>query len=164
MDFNNLISLKQSGLSGFKTVKELWQDKSCLPKVPGVYLVLNPTKRYEFISPGVGGFFKGRNPNVPIQELRYNEVPNSLVVYVDKAGGTPGKATLRSRLGQYLRFGQGKPVGHWGGRHIWQLKNHQSLIFCWKPTPEEMPRAIEQRLIREYQTQFLKRPFANLQD
>ena len=68
MDFNNLTSIKQSGFSGFNTVKELWRDKSHIPKVQGVYLVLNPIKRIEYITPGVGGFFKGRNPNVSIPE------------------------------------------------------------------------------------------------
>ena len=42
-----------------------------------------------------------------------------------------GNGTLRSRLMQYLRFGQGFNVGHYGERFIWQLKNHSELKLCW---------------------------------
>ena len=163
IDFNNIASLKQNGFTGFKTVKELWEDRTDIPREKGVYLILNPAyKNTEFISPGVGGFFKGKNPNVLPEELKRNLVPDSLTVYIGKAGSPTGSATLFSRLGQYLKFGQGKKVGHWGGRYIWQLKNHEDLIFCWKPTPDDDPRAVEIKLIKSYQDSFGMRPFANL--
>lgn len=163
MNFNNIDDIKKNGFTGFKTVKELWTDKSNIPKTKGVYLVINLTfKKSEFIYPGVGGFFKGKNPNVPIAELKGNHIDNSLVVYIGKAGSPKGHATLNSRLGQYLRFGETKNVGHWGGRLIWQLKNHKSLIFCWKSTPKDDPRVIEKQFLSEYIKQFGVRPFANL--
>ena len=163
IDFNNMNSLMQYGFIGFKSVKELWDDRTVIPKERGVYLVLNPAyKTPAFINPGVGGFFKGKNPNVSPEELKQNLVPNSLTIYIGKAGSLTGNATLFSRLGQYLRFGLGKNVGHWGGRYIWQLKNHEQLIFCWKPTPNDDPREVEKEIIKLYQNQFDKRPFANL--
>ncbi len=162
LDFNDTGRLREQGFTGFKTVEELWKDKSCIPKIKGVYLVLDPSMKADFVEPGVGGFFKNQDPNVSVDELESNYIPNSVVVYIGKAGGMPGKATLHSRLGQYLSFGQGKRVGHWGGRLIWQLGNHQQLQFCWKPTPHDDPRGIEKTLLQHYVQQFGKKPFANL--
>ena len=163
MDFNNIDDIKKNGFIGFKTVTELWSDKSNIPKIKGVYLVINTAfKKTEFINPGVGGFFKGKNPNVSIAELKSNHVESSQIVYIGKAGSLTGKGTLNTRLAQYLRFGKTKNVGHWGGRLIWQLKNHRDLIFCWKPTPKKDPREVEKQLLQEYFKQFGVRPFANL--
>ena len=163
MNFNDINNIKRNVFIGFRTVHELWCDKSCIPKIKGVYLVINPiSDKIEFINPGVGGFFKGKDPNVSIAELKSNHVENSQVVYIGKAGNPSGKATLNSRLGQYLRFGETKNVGHWGGRLIWQLQNHSGLIVCWKSTPKENPRDVEKQLLLEYFEQFGTRPFANL--
>ncbi len=163
MDFNDRAEIEKNGFKGFKTVAELWKDKSCIPKIKGVYLIIDPNfKKPEFLPIGVGGFFKGKNPNVAISELNFNLVPNSQVVYIGKAGSPTGQATLHSRLGQYLRFGQTFNIGHWGGRYIWQIKKHSDLIFCWKPTPSDDPREIEKQLLGKYIKDFGKRPFANL--
>lgn len=162
MDFNDIDDIEEKGFTGFVTVESLWDDKSCIPKVRGVYMVLNHNRQPDFINPGVGGFFKGKDPNVSLSELHDNYVPDSLVVYIGKAGGPNGQATLHSRLGLYLRFGQGKNVSHWGGRLIWQLRNHKHLLFCWKPTPDDDPREVEKLLVDNYVTQFGKLPFANL--
>jgi hypothetical protein len=163
MDFNEISSIQKSGFNGYKTVKELWQDHSCVPKIKGIYLVIDPNfEKAEFLTTGVGGFFKGKDPNVPINELKFNLVSKSQVVYIGKAGTPAGQATLNSRLWQYLRFGQTKKVGHWGGRYIWQIKKHSDLIFCWKPTPTDDPREIEKQLLSKYIKDFGKRPFANL--
>lgn len=163
LNFKDIDEIKKIGFIGFKTVPELWTDKSIIPRIKGVYLVINPShENTEFISPGVGGFFKGKDPNVSILELKENHVENSQVVYIGKAGSLTGKGNLNSRIGQYLRFGKTKNVGHWGGRFIWQIKNYNELVICWKPTPNEDPREIEKQLLLSYQEQFGKRPFANL--
>jgi len=163
MDFNSLESINNEGFTGFKKTKELWLDKSCIPKERGVYFVLNPDYlNFSFINPGVGGFFKGKDPNVSETILLEKYIEDSQVVYIGKAGSPTGNATLNSRLGQYLRFGQTKNVGHWGGRYIWQLQNHAELIFCWKPTPNEDPRIVETYYINLFKNQFGTLPFANL--
>ena len=41
MDFNKINDLQSEGFIGFKSVKELWKDKSCIPKIKGVYLVID---------------------------------------------------------------------------------------------------------------------------
>ena len=163
MNFNSRRDIEKKGFSGFKTAKELRLEKNVIPKTRGVYLVIDPNyKKPKFLKTGVGGFFKGKDPNVPIRELKANIVTNSQVVYIGKAGSPTNKATLHSRLDQYLRFGQKKKVGHWGGRYIWQLRKHKELIFCWKKTPNEDPREIEKELLSLFITSFNKRPFANL--
>lgn len=72
-------------------------------------------------SPGVPfernrGFFKGNNPNRPTTELEKHWVHGVLVIYIGQAGGTmKGKwseQTLNDRISTYMKFGQGKPVGH----------------------------------------------------
>lgn len=162
MDFNSITDIKENGFQGFKTIEELWDDSKCIPKVKGVYFVLNKEFKSSFINPGVGGFFKGKDPNVSIQELEKNYVEDSLIVYIGKAGSPTVKATLHSRLNQYLKFGLGKNSPHQGGRLIWQLKYHKNLTICWKLTPEEDPREVEKTLINEYLLKFNNLPFANL--
>ena len=165
MDFNNIDDIKKAGFTGFKKMSELFIDSSSIPKIKGVYLVLNPNfKKAEYLQIGTGGHFKGKNPNVTLDELKSNWVDNSLIVYIGKAGSETSNATLHSRLKQYFGFGQGKNIGHWGGRLIWQLKNSADLIVCWKSLPNDDPRTFENQLIRKFVSEFSKRPFANLKD
>lgn len=117
-----------------------------------------------FLEKSVGGFFKGSDPTVPVQELHDNWVDGPIVLNIGKAGGGGGSATLRSRLKQYMDFGAGKPVGHRGGRFIWQLAVADKLQVCWMPTPNEEPKIVEGRLIQAFKLRYGKRPFANLQD
>lgn len=163
MDFNNIDELKKYGFSGFKKIHELFIDSSSIPKTKGVYVILNPNyKKSEYVITGTGGYFKGKNPNVALTELELNWVDNSVILYIGKAGNESGKANLQSRLRQYLGFGQGKNVGHWGGRLIWQLRYSNDLIICWKELPNDDPRIIEKELIKKFVSKFYKRPFANL--
>ena len=165
MDFNNIGEIKKAGFLGFKKMNDLFLDCSSIPKTKGVYLVLNPNyKKPEYLQIGTGGYFKGKNPNVSVEILESNWVDNSLVVYIGKAGSNRGNATLNSRLKQYFGFGQGRNIGHWGGRLIWQLKNSSDLVVCWKSLPNDDPRTVESDLIKEFVINFSKRPFANLAD
>jgi hypothetical protein len=165
MDFNSTDDLKQFGFKGFLKMQELFVNSSSIPKRMGVYLVLRESKDpIRFLTVGSGGFFKGRNPNVTEEMLKSNWVDDSAVVYIGKAGATGKKATLQSRLRQYFGFGQGRNIGHWGGRLIWQIEKAEDLVICWKETDDEEPREVEARLIRQFTSQFSKRPFANLKD
>jgi hypothetical protein len=165
MNFKDIEEIKNAGFNGFKKISELILDNSCLPKIKGVYVVLNVgNKAPEFLSKGTGGYFKGKNPNVSIEELKRNWVDKAIVVYIGKAGTEEGKSTLKSRLSQYLRFGQGKNIGHYGGRLIWQLKHSGDLVVCWKTLSKEDPRTLEANLIRQFVSKYSNRPFANLKD
>ena len=119
-----------------------------------------------FVPEGSGGHFKGRNPNVPAGELQANWVKDTCVVYIGKAGGGTSRATLRKRIGQYIRFGSGEPVGHWGGRYIWQLEDADDLLFCWRAAKEsEDAKDLESKLIADFKSQYGgARPLANLSD
>ena len=163
MNIDNIDSIKESGFNGFKKISDLKLNSTIIPKIKGVYLVLRPNKnKVEFIEIGTGGFFKNKNPNVDISKLtdKWNE--DAGIVYIGKAGGENSSATLQSRLKQYLNFGQGKKVGHWGGRYIWQIKNIDDYIICWKELPDEEPRIIEMKLIDLFRQKFNNFPFANL--
>lgn len=158
--------LKSKGFIGFKTMGELMGNPSLISQTKGVYVVLyegdNPPK---FLHEGTGGFFKGKNPNVSVSELEDNWIDGTSIVYIGKAGGTGSSATLQSRLKQYLRFGQGANVGHWGGRYIWQIADVKNLVVCWKPLADTEPRELEYQMIEEFKASHHGlRPFANLKD
>lgn len=165
MKRNEIDELKTLGFVGFITVKELCSNISLIPKIKGVYCILLCEPQHcNFVEIGCGGHFKNKNPNVSINELQANWVESTNIVYIGKAGGNGKIATLRSRLKQYLQFGQGQKVGHWGGRYIWQLQDSPSLMICWKELIIEEPREYENNLIKLFAAKHGKRPFANLTD
>lgn len=163
MNFNDIGVLKKSGFKGFIKINELMKNGCAnIPRQQGIYFVLNRFGGKELSDVNVGGHFKGRNPTISFPELNRNWVDNTVVLYIGKAGGFSSRATLYSRLKQYMRFGCGEPVGHWGGRLIWQLNNNRDLIICWMELPEDEPREIEKSLIQEFTINYGMRPFANL--
>ena len=151
--------LKQEGWLGFKTIRDLRSSITSITMGQGVYLVLRISDASpDFLVKGTGGYFKGKDPNVPISELSNNWIDDTPVVYIGKA------TSLKKRLSQYLRFGEGMNVGHYGGRYIWQLKDSDDLLICWMPTVED-PEAVENILIEEFKKYHNgERPFANLKN
>jgi len=163
MDFNSIDDIKNTGFIGFKRIGKLFADDSLIPTTRGVYMVLYTSSEPPvFLEKGSGGFFKGKNPNVSIAELKSNWVNDTQVVYIGKAGKESGSATLKSRLRQYFQFGQGRDIGHYGGRLIWQIQNFSDLLVCWKELPDEDPREVEYALLSEFMKRYNKLPFANL--
>lgn len=163
MSIDNRIELRDRGFEGFVPISVL-QSSKCreIPKVPGVYCVLRLiTTPPEFRDQSTGGHFKRKNPTVAVDQLRSKWVDNALVLNIGKAGGK-GKATLKRRISQYMRFGQGITVGHQGGRYIWQLQDSQDLIVCWRPAQSSHPRDVERALLREFEEIYGRLPFANL--
>lgn len=151
------------------------QNVTLVPKKKGIYLVLWPDEKSPvFVEKGTGGFFKGKDPNVAICELEKHWIENERILYIGQAGGKVkrkngdilnNKATLQSRIEQYMQFGQGLPKGHYGGRYIWQLANAKDLIICWKVLIEYDSREEEKEMIKGFKKEHEgKRPFANLQD
>lgn len=164
MDYNDIKELKGNGFQGFVKIKDLQNNKcNYVINSPGVYLVLFPNDQNPiFLEENIGGHFKGRNPTVPKNILEDKWVDSTKVIYIGQAGGGKSKATLQKRLWQYMRFGKGEPVGHWGGRYIWQLSNSDELIICWKIIINEDSKRVESELIENFKYKFGKRPFANL--
>lgn len=144
-------------LFGFKRITSFQTfDSKNVPCSQGVYAIMLP-KEFDpiFEIHSCAGFFKGKDPTVTREQLESNWVENADVIYFGKA------TNLRQRLGQYLRFGKGVSVGHWGGRLIWQLANPQQLQIGWLETPHENPRSIEKSLIEGFRSHYGKAPFAN---
>lgn len=110
------------------------------PVGPGVYVVLrNSAAAPEFLQPSPAGRHKGKDPTVDEGRLRDAWVDGAEVLKVGKAG------SLHERLTAYRRFGAGRNSGHYGGRYIWQLADHDTLQVAWRLTGDEVPRDVEVR-------------------
>ena len=154
--------LIDDGFRGFLSFEEL--EIGQVPRLPGIYAVLKPEgfKRL-FLAKSVGGQFKKQDPSLLQPALESHWVDDAEVLYIGKAGaGTVGTRGLRKRLQEFADFGRGKPVGHWGGRLLWQLADSQSLVIAWKVLEAAEVDSAE----AEYQAEFIsiygRLPFANL--
>ncbi|MEH3106239.1 MAG: hypothetical protein PGN09_02830 [Sphingomonas fennica] len=154
MDFRRR-NLEDAGFVGWVPFDLVMTANPC-PERPGVYLVGYIERGPErFAAVSCGGWFKGKDPSVPAHVLEANWVEGAEVVYIGKA------LNLRRRLREFAIFGSGKPIGHWGGRLIWQLGSLSELTIAWMETPHDDPRTIEVRLIAEFRYRYGKPPFAN---
>ncbi len=168
MEFDGIESLASYGFLGFMSFRELDDEKfTAVPKIRGVYVVLQPEIHSPFfLEQSRGGIRKdgkGGDPSVLVSTLEANWVSESPILYIGKAGGHGTKATLRSRLQAYGRFGSGG-TSHRGGRYIWQLADADSLLVCWKELDDQEPAKVETELIAAFVKKFGRRPFANLKD
>jgi hypothetical protein len=157
---NRSISELQSlGFEGFKSVRDLASSHYDLPGGPGIYLVLYINgQRPQFAPKGAGGSFKGRNPNVGIPELESKWIDDTIIIYVGQT-----RDSLAHRITKLIDFGNGRPVGHYGGRYIWQIHNCYDLVVCWKSCRKEIDaRRIERELLHRFKRVHGRLPFANL--
>jgi hypothetical protein len=154
--------LREAGFTGFVPFAEFLA--SSVPAEPGVYMVVRPDAAPpRFLSSSCAGWFKRKDPSVSVELLEQAWLPGATVVYIGKAGrGKAGDRGLRSRLEEYHRFGRGEPVGHSGGRYIWQLADSDQLLVAWRETPEQDSEAIEDELLADFVAAHGALPFANL--
>ncbi len=164
--YNNITELKKNGFEGFVTIESFQQGKlSHVPEEKGVYLVLYLSdSNIEFIKKSSAGHFKGKNPTVHMDILEKKWIENTIVAYIGQAGGGDSSATLKSRIRQLVAFGNGKPIGHWGGRYLWQIKDSKDLVICWQASSKRDPRTLENELIRNFVSHHGALPFANLKE
>ena len=132
-------------------------DTAACPSSGGVYVITyNTNGQTSFRDKSCGGWHKGKDPTVSLDILAKEWVEGAEVVYIGKGDN------LKRRLRQFANFGSGKPVGHWGGRLIWQLENINALRVAWKETQGQKPHVVEKELISTFKSTYGKLPFANL--
>lgn len=160
---NELNSIVYEGFSVLVTIDELMTSEGIkrVGDLPGVYLVIYTQRQHpRFLEVGTGGHFKGRDPNVSIERLESKWVENTSIIYIGQTTDS-----LRKRINKYMRYGQGEPVAHHGGRFIWQIEGSRELMMCWKPMKgNEDPEEEEKRMIKVFVDTFGKLPFANLRE
>ena len=156
--------LEQQGFEGFLMAGQLRHDR-CeeLPSVPGVYALLRETiEPPEFMTRSNAAEYRGENPTRPIDELMERWVPGAQVLYFGRACGPGVRSLIKQRVKRYMRFGQGRVVGHWGGRFVWQLRDHSSLRIAWKTLEGGDPAQFEAELQRRFREHYGTLPFANV--
>lgn len=148
--------LRQRGFEGFARARDLYLDRcGSVPTAPGVYVVLRTAEAAPEILPkSKGGLFKGKDPTVPVEVVQQRLIRNTPTLYIGKAD------QLQRRVRQLLDFGNGRPVGHYGGRLLWQLADTDDYVIAWRA--ESDPREVESALIEEFTEEFGALPFANL--
>jgi hypothetical protein len=153
-------ALEQEGFAGFLTFAEVSETLADVPASSGVYLVYRETTEDPtFLEENPGGRFKGRDPTELVDVLQAKWVPDAQVVYIGKA------VQQRRRLRQFADFGAGKPIGHWGGRYIWQLADSASLLVAWREAGDtETGAEAEQALVARFKERHDRLPFANIAD
>jgi len=146
--------LRAEGFEGFVSFKDL--TIADIPKAPGVYAIIRADHSPPILlGRNPAGRFKDKDPTVEVSVLSSRWIAECGVIYIGKA------TNLATRLRQYRDFGAGKPVGHRGGRYIWQLDGAEDHLVCWKPTDAD-PRAQEKALLVEFVSVYGRLPFANL--
>ena len=152
-------ALEDGGFRGFVPFSAL----ADVPAAPGVYAVLRTSHEAPtFTAESPAGRFKGKDPSVAVDVLVKHWVDGPEVLYIGKATlGTTGKRGLQKRLDEYRRFGAGEPVGHWGGRSVWQLADRDELLVAWNVTEEDAA-AVESRMLSDFRERYGVLPFANL--
>ena len=159
LKLKNLQDVKMGGFEGFSEIGALTSTQCAgVPNVSGVYMVLDLSERQpKFLESSTGGFYKGKDPTVDIETLQANWVPAAIILYIGKTA-----TSLRSRLQDYMKFGNGMAVAHHGGRYIWQLANANRLTVCWRPVIDGSARTEECKLIAAFEDEYGYVPFANL--
>lgn len=158
----NKRTLKADGFTGFRSFEQLEINR--VPQAPGIYVVLRP-EGFEpvFLAKSTGGRFKRRDPSLLQSVLETEWINDADVLYIGKAGaGSTGNRGLRKRIQEFADFGRGKPVGHWGGRLIWQLADSQSLVIAWKELAAAEVNLAEASYHAEFISIYGRLPFANL--
>jgi len=155
MDFADM---RQQGFRGFVSVGDLRAGRlSAVTPESGVYLAIRPDAwEPKFLEENPGYRFKRKDPTKSREWLKQQWVPGAPILYVGKTD-----RTLQTRIGEFLRFGEGKAAPHWGGRLLWQLDHSDTLLIGWRPS--DRARAEEKELIRKLEARYRKLPFANIQ-
>jgi hypothetical protein len=148
--------LRDLGFAGFVPLAGLGKAGRSLPAEPGVYVVLcDPTSTHGYLERSVGGSFKGQDGTVDVPTLIDAWVPGPDCLYIGQT-----TTSVRSRVASLVAYGRGAPVGHRGGRFLWQLQEHGELLIAW--LVDGNPIRAERELLDAFETRYGRLPFANL--
>jgi hypothetical protein len=152
----DLDDLRARGFRGFAEIQRLGRPEPAeLPVESGVYAVVRTESGPPaFLDTSRGGWWKKKDPSVPVDRLVREWVDGAQTLYIGKA------MSLRERVGELLCFAAGDPVRHWGGRLLWQVERCEDLLLGWRE--EDDYARVETDLIDEFTTHFGRLPFANL--
>lgn len=157
-------SLEAAGFRGFVTVRDLSGGRiDDVPREPGTYVVMRARDDHPtFLRTNPAGWFKEKNPTTDVSVLEAAWVPGARTLYI---GQTSQRDGLRARVKDLIDFGAGKPVGHWGGRYLWQVDCSSDFVVAWRRTPPGAnPRDEERELLRRFHEAYGRLPYANLKD
>lgn len=152
--------LEARGWEGFTPLATL--DSREVPAVPGVYVVLRDDVSEPEFLPERPQASDRQAYSYTGSDLRSRWVLDASVLYIGQAG-----TSLRTRLRQYRRFGEGSGLNHKGGRSIWHLADADRLTVAWRQLPVVFDGlgtgTAESGLIRRFkEAHGGSRPFANL--
>ena len=156
--------LSSIGFMGFATVDQLRCGQlRQVPNGPGVYAIVVPDGYVpEFLLLNPGGKIRGQDPTVSVETLKRNWVNTSRIIYFGKAGGYSTNRGLNTRIGELLKFGEGRHVAHRGGRYLWQLSGSEDFLIGWLTLRGLEPRKFERSLLELFVHLHGRLPFANL--
>lgn len=110
-----------------------------------------------------GGRFKEKDPTVDAGIVAQRLVCPSDTLYIGKQdSGVSASRGLQKRVTDLVRFGEGRPVGHWGGRYLWQLSDDAKLRVAWLKVGDSSAREVEDPLLTEFFNFYGQLPSANV--
>lgn len=149
-----MLDLNKRGFGPPVPLRSMATGSPTVPSDGGVYAAVLDDPQPAYLAESVGGHFKGRNPTVSSAQLDAKWIQGTPILYIGKA------TSLKRRIDQFARFGRGEPIGHWGGRYLWQLANSDDLLITWRVDAD--PANAEADLITEFVDIHGALPFANL--
>ena len=156
--------LRACGFEGFASVGQLRDEAAAsVPVAPGAWIVVRESAAAlpRFLPRSTASEWRGQDPTMSADALGVRWVPHACVLYVGVAPGTGVRHLLQQRVKRFLRFGDGRNVAHWSGRHVWQLASAASLRIAWKVTTPEGARGAADELLQVFQEHHGAQPFAN---
>ena len=120
--------LEARGWDGFIPLATL--NDSAVPDGPGVYVVLRDDATEPVFLPERPHASARQAQGYTESDLRSRWVPDASVLNIGRAG-----TSLRKRLRQYRKFGEGSGLNHKGGRSVWQLADASRLTVAWRQFP-----------------------------